>query len=418
VPDTDEQDPKSSPDRFMVQRKQLPHSIPALPTLPAVIHASKGLPRLQSEATLQKGAKGGHRAVNSAEPRGNGKLDASPATATSDGYDRSMSRSQSSINAAKHAAVQLPIVPGLSLDTVYRQKQTIAAGYRPLGGGSMKPPVAAKDVSKSKVEERKHQIRAAYQGMGMAKGDVYAQPVGKHRAVTRSAHADSDASITDSESDREAAANEPLQLCTPRFCFDKRDVGCRVRIHNSRYDEWLCGDVTSFDPLKKMHLVWFVCVCAALVFAVYLTMCVCVGQVVYDDGSRKWHTMREKDFEIITFAPAQGLVNKPFVKSKGGAAKKSSKRLRKKLTRAFNRGKRRGKAGNGSRKPKPKASGVVGVTVTAPASSAAGGDAYSTSDSESSYTSDSGSEYTDDEDDVSDWKVWQFLSTQRSFWCD
>ena len=46
-----------------------------------------------------------------------------------------------------------------------------------------------------------------------------------------------------------------LQLCTPRFCFDGRDVGCKLRVHNSRYDEWNSGDVISYDPVKKAHLV-------------------------------------------------------------------------------------------------------------------------------------------------------------------
>jgi len=60
------------------------------------------------------------------------------------------------------------------------------------------------------------------------------------------------------------------QTCTPRFCFDKRDVGCRVNIHNSRYDEWVPGDITAYDGMKKMHMVCMsVCVC--------VWMCVCMG---------------------------------------------------------------------------------------------------------------------------------------------
>ncbi len=89
---------------------------------------------------------------------------------------------------------------------------------------------------------------------------------------------------------------------TPRFCYDKRDVGCKLKIHNSRYDEWVAGDITAFDSMRKMHLVRARCLCLR---ASRVSARRSRAQVVYEDGSRKWHSMREKKFEVISFSMTQ-----------------------------------------------------------------------------------------------------------------
>ncbi len=64
------------------------------------------------------------------------------------------------------------------------------------------------------------------------------------------------------------------------FEYGGRDVGARVRIHNSRYGEWYEGTITAFDAHRGMHM------------------------VVYASGERKWHVMRDKKFEVISWPGA------------------------------------------------------------------------------------------------------------------
>lgn len=69
----------------------------------------------------------------------------------------------------------------------------------------------------------------------------------------------------------------------PKFRFDARDVGCRVRLRSARLGAEEEGTVTAFDASRGMHL------------------------VLYDSGDRKWHTLAERDFAVVTFTKDQQL---------------------------------------------------------------------------------------------------------------
>lgn len=32
-------------------------------------------------------------------------------------------------------------------------------------------------------------------------------------------------------------------------------MGCKVKIYNARFDSWFSGDIVSYDPIKRLHLV-------------------------------------------------------------------------------------------------------------------------------------------------------------------
>lgn len=60
------------------------------------------------------------------------------------------------------------------------------------------------------------------------------------------------------------------------FYHDKTDVGARVKVFSTRFDEWNEGTVTAHDPVRGMHM------------------------VQYDSGERKWHIMRDKEFHVLS----------------------------------------------------------------------------------------------------------------------
>ncbi|KAA0156774.1 hypothetical protein FNF29_00885 [Cafeteria roenbergensis] len=68
----------------------------------------------------------------------------------------------------------------------------------------------------------------------------------------------------------------------PKFRFDARDVGCRVRLRSARLGAEEEGTVTAFDAARGMHL------------------------VLYDSGDRKWHTLGDRDFAVFTGRAPQG----------------------------------------------------------------------------------------------------------------
>ena len=69
----------------------------------------------------------------------------------------------------------------------------------------------------------------------------------------------------------------------PKFRFDARDVGCRVRLRSARLGAEEEGTVTAFDAARGMHL------------------------VLYDSGDRKWHTLGDRDFAVVSFTKDQQL---------------------------------------------------------------------------------------------------------------
>ena len=46
-----------------------------------------------------------------------------------------------------------------------------------------------------------------------------------------------------------------------------KDVGKRISVYSSRYDEWAPGEIVSIDAERRMHC------------------------IQYDEGERRWHRM-------------------------------------------------------------------------------------------------------------------------------
>merc|ERR1711871_404842 len=55
----------------------------------------------------------------------------------------------------------------------------------------------------------------------------------------------------------------------------KSDIGKRISIYSSKYDEWAPGAIVSIDAERRMHC------------------------VQYDNGDRRWHRMDMLKFQIL-----------------------------------------------------------------------------------------------------------------------
>lgn len=84
-----------------------------------------------------------------------------------------------------------------------------------------------------------------------------------------------------SDSGSAASTTQAEAPAQPAFRFDRRDVGSRISVYVSRLDQWHEGAVTAYDPMRKMHM------------------------VVYEDGERKWHNMRDRQFNVLEWSAAQ-----------------------------------------------------------------------------------------------------------------
>lgn len=76
-------------------------------------------------------------------------------------------------------------------------------------------------------------------------------------------------------------AHREEALEPPAFRFDGRDVGCRVRLRSARMGAEEEGTVTAYDPGRALHM------------------------VLYDSGDRKWHSLRERRFEVVSYTREQ-----------------------------------------------------------------------------------------------------------------
>ena len=55
----------------------------------------------------------------------------------------------------------------------------------------------------------------------------------------------------------------------------KRDVGKRISVYSSRYDEWASGEIVAIDAERRMHC------------------------IQYDESERRWHRMDMLKFQIL-----------------------------------------------------------------------------------------------------------------------
>lgn len=92
------------------------------------------------------------------------------------------------------------------------------------------------------------------------------------------------------------------------FANSRADVGTVLEVYSTRYNNWQRGQVMAYDGIRKMHMVRNHNCASALCRSLALSLCLCVGaQVAYEDGTRKWHMMKDKKLRIITSSGDAGL---------------------------------------------------------------------------------------------------------------